>query len=175
MLGAGGFAETVVMRRVWIPDRLRWHLVVAAGLAVVLYAVGFAWIEHRRVRNGPWEIQFQPEEVAHQLVLQIRQSRLGLDLIEVVLPWPGDQPLPAAERVRFDQARAVPFAVPGGRCVFQDLLFLPGAVVLDLQGTTIELLPRVLRIDGREIPWHPPRRVEVQSITSQPVGAPATR
>lgn len=162
------------MKGLRIPDRLRWHLVVAGVLAIGLYGVGFWLIEQRRVRNGPWEVEFQPDEAAHRLVLRIAQPRLELGPIEVVVRWPREQPLPEAESMRFDRARPVPFAVPGGRCVFQDLLFLPGTVALELQGVSIEILPRVLRVDGQEIPWHPPRRVEVQPTSGHPVGPPDT-
>lgn len=157
-----------------IPDRLRWHLVVAASLAIGLYGAGFWLIEQRRIRNGPWEVQFRPDEAAHRLVVRLGQARLGLGPIEVEIPWPREEPLPGAAWVRFDQARAVPFAVPGGRCVFQDLLFLPGTVALELQGTTIEILPRAVRIDGREVSWHPPRRMAVGKAPGALVETPAT-
>jgi hypothetical protein len=143
-------------------DQLRRHLLVAAILAVGLYGLGFWWIEHRRVRHGPWEVEFRPDASAHRLQVTIVQPKLGLGPIELVIPWPPHESMPEAGFFRFDQARSVPFVVPGGRCVFQDLLFLPGTVVLELQGVLIEMLPRCLRVGDQEVPWEPPRRIEVE-------------
>ena len=43
--------------------------------------------------------------------------------------------------------------VPFGKCIYQDLMFLPGVVTMNLLGHEIELMPRTLVIDKKEIPW----------------------
>ena len=45
--------------------------------------------------------------------------------------------------------------------IFQDPTFLPGTVTLRQFGHEIELLPRVLIIDKKEIPWRAGKTVEV--------------
>ena len=57
------------------------------------------------------------------------------------------------QTLEFSQARAVPFDVPFGKCVFLDPLFLPGTVTFEMFGHEIQLLPRVLTIDKVEHPW----------------------
>ena len=48
------------------------------------------------------------------------------------------------------------FVVPFGECIYQDLMFLPGVVTMNLLGHEIELMPRTLVIDKKEIPWSTP-------------------
>ena len=45
------------------------------------------------------------------------------------------------------------FAVPFGECIYQDLMFLPGVVTMNILGHEIELMPRTLVIDKKEVPW----------------------
>jgi hypothetical protein len=46
--------------------------------------------------------------------------------------------------------------VPFGECIYQDLMFLPGVVTMNLLGHEIELMPRTLVIDKKEAPWSTP-------------------
>ena len=48
------------------------------------------------------------------------------------------------------------FTVPFGECIYQDLMFLPGVVTMNLLGHEIELMPRTLVIDKKEVPWSTP-------------------
>ena len=45
------------------------------------------------------------------------------------------------------------FSVPFGECIYQDLMFLPGIVTMNLLGHEIELMPRTLVVDKKEVPW----------------------
>jgi len=60
------------------------------------------------------------------------------------------------------------FPVPFGECIYQDLMFLPGVVTMNLLGYEIELMPRTLVIDKKEVPWSTPRA----QITLQPWPGP---
>ncbi len=132
------------------------HFAIAFAIAVVLYVAGFGWIQHRRVFKGPWKITFatdgagRPSLVISEPMLQICEK----------IAFPGQKIAPAnlARVERFDGAVT---NLPFGEMIFQDPTFLPGTATLRLFGHEIELLPRVLIIDKREIPWRAGQTVEV--------------
>src|SRR5688572_609705 len=112
-------------------------------LVLVSYALVFGWIEHRRVVKGPWEVTFSAEAGRAQLI--INQPALQIRDFRITFP-DAAAPSNTVERVTFTNARATPYSVPLGQCVFQDLVFLPGTVTLQLFGHEIQLLPRVLTL-----------------------------
>jgi hypothetical protein len=132
------------------------HFAIAFAIAVVLYIVSFGWIQHRRVFKGPWEITFA-SDAAGRPSLQISEPMLK---ISETIAFPGRKIAPAslARVQRFDEPVTT---LPFGEMVFQDPTFLPGTVTMRLFGHEIELLPRVLIIDKKEIPWRAGQTVEV--------------
>ena len=143
------------------------HITYAFLLALVAYVVCYAAIEHRRTRNGPWQITFQRSNDGAPALL-INQPRLSITNVQV--RFTGDTaPAPmAAVNVDFQEAQPVPFEVPFGKCVFLDTTFLPGTVAFQLFGHEIELLPRVLIIDRQEHPWRPGSIVNLQPASPGP-------
>lgn len=128
---------------------------LAAVFAVVLavYVLAYAGIEWRRVRSGPWELTFT-QEASGTPVIRINQP--GLALTNVAIRFPDELFPPGTNShslLALAQPRAVPFAVPFGRCVFMDATSLPGTLAFELFGHEIQLLPRALTIDGAEAPW----------------------
>ncbi len=126
------------------------HFLFAFIIALVLYLVAYKWIEHRRTRNGPWDVTFNVEN--GKVVLLIQQPALKIQNVRLVFEGTKAQTF-SAQQLRFSDARTVPFNVPFGKCVFQDTTFLPGSVTFELFGHEIQMLPRVLTIDRKEIPW----------------------
>jgi len=132
------------------------HFALAFAIAVVLYIVSFSWIQHRRVFRGPWEITFvtdafgQPSLTISEPVLKISQT----------IAFPGQKIASTnlARAQRFDEAVT---NLPFGEMIFQDPTFLPGTVTMRLFGHDIELLPRVLIIDKKEVPWRAGETVAV--------------
>ena len=130
---------------------------VCFAVVVVFYLGVFHGIEHWRQKKGPWEVSFtadaqgQPAVVASQPGLKI--SNVTLVFLEEQVPQTN---LP--QRIRFDRPlKPVPF----GRKLYEDLTVLPGVVTFDFFGHEIELLPRVLIINRREIPWQSGRTLEL--------------
>jgi len=123
-------------------------LAVALVLSLLFYMAGFAWIEHRRVVKGPWEVEFvsdaagQPSILITQRTLHISQrlrfadQRINRTNLDVAM-----------------QFRQTVTNLPFGEMMFQDALFLPGTATLRLFGHVVELLPRVLIIDDKEQAW----------------------
>jgi len=132
------------------------------GLAsAVLYFALFAWIEHGRNRQGPWEVTFT-RFTNDRPCLEISQPALGLRDVRIVFPsaLPTNTP-PLPQRWTFKDARPTPFALPFGRCVFLDTLSLPGTVTLEVAGRQVQLLPRVLTVGGVERPWRTGETIQI--------------
>ncbi len=136
-------------------------------LTLVLYVFGFYGLEHIRDRKGPWIVTFDAN--ASQPTMTIDQMALGINSLKVIFENVKTNGL-ASGKVRFDDPRlnAQPmdktpessqelkqraFDVPFGECIYQDLMFLPGVVTMNLLGHEIELMPRTLVIDKKQIPW----------------------
>ena len=138
--------------------------------ALVVYIVGYSAIEHRRTRNGPWEVVFTNDSSGAPAIL-INQPKLAIS--NVLMVFPGETfPVgtSAAAPPTFTQPRPVPFDLPFGRCVFMDATSLPGTVVFELFGHEIQLLPRVLTIDKTEQPWQSGARLTLNQtpVLSEP-------
>lgn len=119
-------------------------------VALAGYFLLFNWIEHRRVARGPWQVEFSASGSERKLVIQ--QANLGITNVSIVLT---DQPSATnfTQRVAFTRPQNVPYPLPFGRCVFQDILFQPGTVVIEVGGHELQLMPRMLTIDRVERPW----------------------
>ena len=137
-------------------------------LTLVLYFVGFYGMEHLRERKGPWRVNFDAAAVGGPTMI-IHQRALGIDGFRVVFEGTSSGGLKSGGVV-FDnpklngqsmdttpessqELKQRAFAVPFGDCIYQDLMFLPGVVTMHLLGHEIELMPRTLVIDKKEIPW----------------------
>ena len=146
---------------------------------LVLYLAGFYGIEHLRERKGPWRVSFDATATGGP-TMTISQPALGIDGFRVVFDGADTNGLASGE-LTFDEPgrNAQPmdktpessqelkqksFPVPFGECIYQDLMFLPGVVTMNLLGHEIELMPRTLVIDKKEVPWSTPRA----QITLQP-------
>jgi hypothetical protein len=133
------------------------HFATAFAIAVVLYIVSFGWIQHRRVFRGPWEITFATDE-AGAPSLMISEAKLH---ISQRIDFPG-QKVAATNLDRVERFEEAVTNLPFGEMIFQDPTFLPGTVTMRLFGHEIELLPRVLIVDKKEIPWRAEQTVKVQ-------------
>ena len=141
------------------------------AVTLVIYFAGFYGMEHLRDRKGPWQVNFDAT-ATHGPTMTIHQLGLGIDGFRVVFEDAGTNGLTSGELAFDDPGRnkqpmdRTPessqelkqraFEVPFGECIYQDLMFLPGVVTMNLLGHEIELMPRTLVIDKKEIPWSPP-------------------
>ena len=130
-------------------DNLLRHVWVPFVIAVVVYVIFYTGIEHRRTRNGPWLVTFT-NNAAGAPTLLVNQPKLAITNLQIT--FPGETNTQSAS-FEFSQPREVPWDVPFGKCVFMDTTFLPGTIVFDVYGHEIQLIPRVLTIDGKETPW----------------------
>ena len=130
-------------------SELIWPNVIrAVVIAVVVYFAGFYFIEHRRTVKGPWEVTFGSDGQIPYLLINQKTLRIK----DFKIRFPGGITANASNpiEVAFDTpGKTAPF----GQIKFSDLTFLPGTITFQLFGHTIELVPRVLGVDGKEHPW----------------------
>ena len=136
-------------------------------LTLALYICGFYGLEHIRDRKGPWVVTF--DAVASRPTIIIEQKALGINGFKIIFENVNTNGLTSG-KVRFDNPKlnAQPmdqtpessqelkqraFDVPFGECIYQDLMFLPGVVTMNLLGHEIELMPRTLVINKKQMPW----------------------
>jgi hypothetical protein len=141
-------------------DSIVRHVVIACGLALALYVIGFWGAQYLRERKGAWVVEFATDPSGRPS-LAVFQESLGVRGVRLVFPDARIEPMPAVQRVVFDapdKASALPF----GAVTFLDTTFLPGTVTLGLFGHEVELLPRVLIIDKQEHVWARELKLEVR-------------
>ena len=153
------------------------------AFTLLLYFAGFYGMEHLRDRKGPWQVSFDAAATGGP-TMTIRQPALGIDGFRLVFEGADTNGLTSGEMAFDDPGRnkqpmdRTPessqelkqraFSVPFGECLYQDLMFLPGVVTMNLLGYEIELMPRTLVIDKKEFPWITPAgRVTVQPSTDR--------
>ena len=141
------------------------HFAIAFGIALLCYILFYWGIEHRRNRNGPWQVTFTQAESRIPEII-INQSRLGATNIHLL--FTDESPVASNPPVmlNFKEPKPVPYDVPFGKCIFMDSTFLPGTLTFQLFGHEIELLPRVLIIDHKEYPWVANQTISLSRLTN---------
>ena len=125
---------------------------LAFVIALAAYAVLYRVIEHHRASKGPWQVTFRQLRGRSPAIL-INQFALGITNVQISFPVTANTLTNDSVTFSFREARQTPFEVPFGKCVFLDTMFLPGTVAFEISGHQIQLLPRVLTIDGAEREW----------------------
>jgi len=148
-------------------DNLLRHLVVPFVIAVVVYVISYSWIEHRRTRKGPWQVTFT-NDASGTPTLVINQPKLAITNLQITFP---SETARTNATLSFSIPQEVPWNLPYGKCVFMDTTFLPGTITMDLFGHEIELIPRVLTIDQKEIPWVSNKTIPVARTNAVPPNA----
>ena len=127
-------------------DNILKHAGFAFLIALVVYITFYSCDSHLRTRKGPWIVDFQSTN--NEPLIVINQPALGIQNVRILLK---DETATNTGVIRFDGPQHL--KPPYGRVRFHDLTYLPGTVTLDLYGHEIEMLPRTLFINTKEIPW----------------------
>lgn len=134
---------------------------------LVFYFAAFYGCEYARHRKGPWEVQFLSDNGGRPSIV-VCQPRRGISSVEILFQGEQIAMTNFSERVAFDRPlKPVPF----GKVIYEDLTFLPGVVTFDLFGHEIELLPRVLIVNKKEVAWKSDTTIEL-SATNKPAIPP---
>ena len=129
---------------------LSFKSVVLTFLVVLgLYLASFYGIEFWRQNKGPWEVTFTTDSQGNPGIV-VYQPKLNISSVEILFPGEKTLATNRSQRVIFDRPlKTIPF----GQRIHEDLTSLPGVETLDLFGHEIELLPRTLIVNRKEIPW----------------------
>ena len=140
------------------------QIIICFLLVLIAYMSVYHWVEYRRHFKGPWQLGFETN-ASGQPTLTIHQPKLNLTK-QIQLNGESWHPTfsPStnmAPIVATNDAGAVTVAInrpgldiPFGRIIYEDLTFLPGVVTLDLFGHEIEMMPRVLLVNKKEVAWN---------------------
>ena len=140
-------------------------------VVLVLYIGVFNGIEWWRHRKGAWEVTFVTDFDGNPAII-VYQSTLSISSFELVFLGEHVAETNLAQKVVFDRPLQ---PVPFGKLLYEDLTLLPGVVTFDLFGHEIELLPRVLLINKKEIPWKSDAIVELSETNKPAVPPKASR
>lgn len=130
-----------------------------------LYVTVYGGCQLVRRRGGPWNLTFAvgsngvPE-------LRIEQPRL-LGPQPVVISFPGETPSRTDLPITAVFSVPITNSMPFGPVVFVDNTVLPGTVTLNCFGHAIEMVPRTMFIDFKEVAWVPGTNI-VLSATNKP-------
>ena len=125
-----------------------WFFVVA-GLYLALF-YGTEYLNHRR---GAWEVQFMSDEMGNGSIV-IDEPKLKISSVEIIFTSEKVSPTNLSQKVVFERPfTTLPAPMPIGEVIYEDLRSLPGVVTFNFFGHEIELLPRVLIVNKKEIPW----------------------
>lgn len=130
-------------------------LIGVAFVIAGLYFAVFYGIEGCRKNKGPWLVTFTTNEAGP--VIEVLQPKLKRSAI---IKFPGEMVnlTNSSTTVEFDRPKK---SAVFGRVIYEDLMQLPGVVTFALFGHEVELLPRALIVNRREIRWSPPPVVEL--------------
>lgn len=133
-------------------ERTAWRIFAFPALLALVGYLSLYWTDSfLRSRRGPWEVTFGTN-AAGTPTLTLSQPALHLAGVEIRFPGESAgataEPLPAT--IRFDHPKA---AVPFGTTAFDDLMYLPGTVVLHCFGHEVQMLPGRLYLNRSAVPW----------------------
>src|SRR5437762_12956230 len=95
----------------------------------------------------------------------IYQPKLNISSVELLFPGEKAPKTNLSQRIAFDRPLQ---KVIFGRVLYEDLTVLPGVVTFDLFGHEIELLPRTLIINKKEVPWKSEAVIEMSATNKLP-------
>jgi len=147
-----------------------WKQALVLFAAVLLaYLAVFNGIEYIRHRKGPWKAHFTTDAEGRPAIKVTQQHQK----VKTLLEFPDERIARTnfSEEVAFDRPKK---PVPFGKVIYEDLTFLPGVVTFDLFGHEVELLPRVLIVNKRELRWET-ERVRLWATNKPPVAPKPTK
>jgi hypothetical protein len=131
------------------PDGIFKHVILVFLIALAGYIGLYSCDRHLRLRKGPWQVTFASTGTGEPSIT-VSQNTLGIEQVRIVIAGEQQRTNGLPKTVLVDVPRK---PVPFGKIIFDDLMYLPGTVVFDLFGHEVELLPRVLVVNGREHAW----------------------
>ena len=153
-------------------DNLVKHLLIVSVIVVAGYFGLFYLNEWLRTRRGAWEVSFATENGTPTLT--VTEPVLKIAGVKLLFPGESTTNIPAPVHWTFDDVTKT--NLPFGTLIFNDLTYLPGAVTMNLFGHEIELIPRTLVVNRKQIDWEPDKTILLKPADKLPSApAPKTR
>ena len=148
-------------------------LVILFVVLAVLYLGAFYGWEHWQRRLGPWQLTFISDGEGRPSVA-INQPRLQIQGVRLVFEGETIATNNLSRVVLFAQLQQ---RQPFGRVIYEDLRSMPGVVTFDFFGHEIELRPRVLVINRKQIPWtsHQVTKLSLKDKPAEPPKPPKSQ
>ena len=134
-------------------------------VTLVLYVCAYNGLQYLQTRKGPWEVTFAADDEGNPSIT-IYQPKLNISSVEILFPGERVARSNLSERVAFDKPRQ---PTPFGTVIYDDLMFQPGVVTMDLFGHEVEFLPRTLIINKKEYLWNSDSTIELSSTNKPPI------
>ena len=133
-----------------------------------LYLGIFYGLEYWNHRNGPWEVDFMSDGVGNPSIA-IYQPKLNISSVEIIFAGERIGATNLSQRVLFDRLlTSLPTRMPIGEVIYEDLRSRPGVITFNFFGHEIELLPRVLIVNKKEIRWKSESVIELSATNKLP-------
>ena len=146
-------------------------ILVWFAVVLGLYLAAFYVMEYWNSRRGPWEVEFSSDAMGNPSIA-IYQPKLRISSVEIIFTGEKVSQTNLAQKVLYDRPlTSLPAKMPIGEVIYEDLRTLPGVVTFNFFGHEIELLPRVLIVNKKEIPWQSEKVIEL-SVTNKPAQPP---
>ncbi len=124
-------------------------VVLTFVLALVFYLFAWSWMSKRQGGRGPWRVGFQTNSAGVPEIV-IDQPSHGISNVTVRFEGERLAATNGTGVVSFTRPR---MHTPFGRVAYDDLMFQPGSVAIEVFGHVVEMVPRGLALNGRENPW----------------------
>jgi len=143
---------------------------IALCFVIVLgvYLAIFYGIEYSNQRQGPWEVRFISDGLGNPSIV-IQQPRLNVSAVKIMFGGDKAAQTNLSQKVLFDHpVTSLPVQMPFGEVIYEDLRALPGVVTFNFFGHEVELLPRVLIVNKKEIRWRSQAVIELSPTNKLP-------
>ena len=145
------------------PERFGLQVALVFVVCLVGYALLYSCDSRLRAGKGPWSVRF--DTTSNDIPrLVINQPALGVTNVTITFPGESVTLTNGPTNLLFTTPTIEP---PFGKLRHHDLMYLPGVVTLLAFNHEIELIPRGLFIDRREVKWPSAR-----SFALAPTNAP---
>jgi hypothetical protein len=124
-------------------------IAITFAVAMVFYFIAYHWLSKKQTARGPWHVTFTKDNKG---VPELIIAQPALNIANVRVRFPGET-LTATQRSGVVDFAKPKMPVPFGEVVYDDLMFLPGTLVLDCFGHEIEMLPRTLVLNRKTVAW----------------------
>ncbi|MBI3882177.1 MAG: hypothetical protein HY301_19215 [Verrucomicrobia bacterium] len=149
-------------------DRLGKHLLIVFIIALAAYVGFYQFDKWLRLRHGPWQVTFASDGGTPTLIV----SEPSLKIAGVKIAFPSEMVTNFGAPVAWTFDDVSKTNLPFGHVIFHDLTFLPGTMTMGLFGHEIELLPRTLVVNRKEVPWESGKTISLKSEEKLPPDPP---